>query len=291
MMMREQLLEQLLQLLSRLLRDGDLDDAQVEAIFHYWRNQPMPALARVLPLALEQGVGPLQEDDDNDPALFFWLGVGGGAAVYRRARIDAANKVQDEHAAMSAQLADDFAAGRISLADWQEAQRRLNAGALAAMASLGNPRGTVQLQQRLAAIEQEQAAYLQRFADQLSARQLAALMPGDDDTRRGGLLLLLEWGGGYIARRAASYSGAARGVFFEAMESSGTGTNGAGWVVRYEARDDDRTCSRCLDAQGYYLPGHGPMPGEVCYGGGACRCERMSVYDPAMYAQLIGSGL
>lgn len=281
------LLEQLLQLLSRLLADGDIDDAQVEAIFHYWRGRPAAELARVLPLALEQGVGPLREDDDKDPALLFWLLVGGGDAVSRRARINAATRVQDEHARLSVELADEFAAGRVSVADWQDRQRKLNAGALAAMAALGNSRGTVALQERVTRSEQEQAAYLQRFADQVSGGKLTAPLLDGQIIGNGALLLWAAWTAAYLARRAASYSGAGRGVFFAAMESDGDGT-GPGWIVRYDAVDDSSTCSACLDAQGYYLPGDGPMPGDVCYGGGACRCERVPVYDPVIYAQLTG---
>lgn len=280
------MLDQLLQLLERLLADGDITEAQAEAIYRYWQAQPPGELARILPLALSAGVGPLRDQErDKYTALLLAYAAADGVTT-RRARIAAANRVQDAHAEQSAQLVRDFEARRVSLAEWQSRQRLLNASALAALSTLGSLRGTAALQRRIAEIERQQAAYLQRFADQLSAGRLAAAV--EDDDRRGVLALWAAWGAAYLARRAASYSGVGRGVFFAALEGSGAEA-GPGWVIRYEARDDDRTCSRCADAQGYYLPGDGPMPGEICYGGGACRCERIAVYDPAMYAQLTGA--
>ena len=83
------------------------------------------------------------------------------------------------------------------------------------------------------------------------------------------------------------YSGGGRALFFEAWETS-AGYE-AGWVVRYEAVDDSATCSPCRLAEGYYLPGDGPYPGEVCLGGGACRCARWPVFDETLYRQLGGT--
>lgn len=279
------MLDQLLQLLERLLADGDITEAQAESIYRYWQAKPPDELARVLPLALAVGVGPLSDQERDEYASLLLTYAAADRAQSRRARITAANRVQEVHAELSAQLARDFEARRIPLTEWQSRQRMLNASALAALSTLGSPRGTAALQRRIAEIERQQAAYLQRFADQLSAGRLAAAV--EDDDRRSVLALWAAWGAAYLARRAASYSGVGRGVFFEALEGSGAEV-GPGWVIRYEARDDDRTCSRCADAQGYYLPGDGPMPGEICYGGGWCRCERIAVYDPAMYAQLTG---
>jgi len=284
-------LEQLAELLARLVGDKTITEEQAKAIIAYWRDRPADELAALLPLMLAEGVGPRQEDDDLPP----WLPV----ALLAERLLPRANRrrmiddLQDRHAEQMAWLAVDLEAGRITVAEWQRQARAVNAKLLAFAARLGGG-GTVQMQQYVARVEQEQAAYLQRFADQLAARKLAEAMPDDDDTRKALLAALLTMGAGYIARRAASYSGAARGVFFRSLESGATGPMGGsrdGWVVAYCVNHDERLCSACLDAEGYYLPGDGPYPGEVCYGGGACRCERMSVYDPVVYAQLTGGAL
>ena len=272
-------LEQLVQLLARLVTDGDISEAQAAAILAYWRTRPSAELARVLPLALADGVGVL-EDDDDAPWLPVLLLVGGGYAERTR-RLDA---LQDAHAAEVARLADELDAGRLTVAQWQAATRRANAALLDAARALAGGRVTVQMQRYMARVEREQAAYLQRFADGVSARALVAAAPAAGGAARA-LPVLLAWTAAYIARRAASYSGRARGVFFAAQEAGAA--LGPGWVVHYQARDDGSTCSPCRDADGYYLPGQGPLPGEICYGGGACRCVRVPVYDPARYAQLL----
>lgn len=276
-------LEGLADLLARLVADGDIDEEQAAAIITYWRERPADELAALLPLPLADGVGPRQEDDD-EPA---WLPVALLAErllppAQKRAVLD---DLQDRHANKMARLAADLESGRITVAEWQRQVRAGNAALLSFAAQLGGG-ATVQLQQRLETTEQEQAAYLQRFADGLALRSLAAAMPDDDDTRAAILAVLLAWGTAYIARRSASYSGAARGLFFRSLEGEG----GRGYVVFYRVNHDESLCSACLGAEGYYLPGDGPMPGEVCYGGGACRCWRETVYDPVLYAQLAGAG-
>jgi hypothetical protein len=276
-------LEELVQLLARLVADGEISEAQAAAILGYWQDRPQAELRAVLPLALAQGVGPLVDDD----AAPLWPPVlparaTAASAAARRRLLD---RAQDEHAAKMAWLCADLEAGRITVSEWQTAARRANAALLDFAVRLGGGPDTAALRQRVADIEREQAAYLQRFADGVSVRRLAAPVAQDDDDKP----LLVPWALAYLARRLASYSGAGRGAFFVGLE--GGAEMGPGWVVHYEARDDERTCSACRGAEGYYLPGQGPMPGDVCFGGGACRCVRVAVYDPARYAQLIGVGV
>jgi len=282
-------------LLARLVADGDITEKQAADIIAYWRDRPAAELAALLPLPLAEGVGARRASSDDDQLVFFLIAVAGvgpnARAAQRRAGAD---RVQDAHAALSESLANELTAGRLPVARWQAAQRALNAHTLSVMAATGSPRMTADLQQRIAATEQEQAAYLQRFADQLAARKLAEALPEDDDQREGLLRALVAMGAAYIARRAASYSGAARGVFFRALESGDVGPMGggrSGWVIAYRVNHDESLCSACLDAEGYYLPGDGPMPGEVCLGGGQCRCWREDVYDPVLWAQLAGVGV
>lgn len=87
----------------------------------------------------------------------------------------------------------------------------------------------------------------------------------------------------YLANRGTQYRGSAYAAWFIGNESVG---QGEGWVSEYVARDDNRTCSSCISVQGFYLVGTGPYPGDVCLGGGACRCERRLVYNLEAYRQL-----
>lgn len=271
------MIENLVQLLTRLVYDGWITDAQAAAIMLYWRDRQDAELAALLSMPIEEGIGPRPADDDDAPP---WLPL---LSLPRspQARTAVMDAYQDAHAERMAQLTADLEAGRLTVAEWQAGARRANAELLDAARSLGGQM-TVATLRRVEEIEREQAAYLQRFADQLAALRLYRAMPAArrDATGPG----LAEWTAAYIAHRLASYSGAARGLFFAASE--GGAAYGPGWIVRYIARDDDRTCSACYDAQGYYLPGEGPMPGDVCYGGGACRCRREAIYDPARYAAL-----
>ena len=44
-------------------------------------------------------------------------------------------------------------------------------------------------------------------------------------------------------------------------------------------------CSPCSAARGYYPLSSGPYPGQICLGGGACRCERVVIYAPEIARQ------
>lgn len=277
-----QAFDQLIDLLTRLIADGELTEKQAAAILEYWRDRPTAELLAVLPLVLEVGVGALVEDDDDPPWLPPLLLLGAGSAERTR-RMD---RLQDDHADEMARLVTELEAARMTVSQWQAAARKANATLLDAAVTLSGGRMTAALQQRMIEIEHEQAAYLQRFADELSLRKLAAPMP--EDGRRKALLLLMAWSAAYLANRAASYSGAGRGLFFAGLESGGA-ESGPGWVIHYQINHDERLCSGCADAEGYYLPGQGPMPGDVCLGGGFCRCERVPMFDEAMYRRLGGA--
>lgn len=277
------MIAQLVDLLARLVTDGELTEEQAASILAYWRGRPEAELARVLPLAVTEGVGAL--DDDDAPPFFPIILLYGG--MNHTERVRRMNVLQDAHAAQMRRLTEDLEAGRLTVAQWQAATRQANAQLLDAAASLGSRRLTVRARQAIAETEREQAAYLQRFADGVSVRRLAAPLADV-----GGAAPLALWTAAYIAQRATSYSGAARGAFFASVETDAeAGNMGAGWVVQYLAVHDGMTCSACGDAEGYYLPGDGPMPGEVCYGGGACRCVRVPVYDPARWSGLMGVGV
>lgn len=120
-----------------------------------------------------------------------------------------------------------------------------------------------------------QAAYLQSFADQMMAQRIL------DETE-----LMAEFTTKNVKQRARQYAGSGYASFYRVSEQGME----PGVVIEYFARDDGGTCSPCLEAQerGPYLPGEGPMPGDVCLGRGHCRCEREPVLDMAAYLSLGG---
>ena len=172
--MNELALEQLVQLLARLVADGDITEVQAGRILAYWQDRPQAELAAVLPLALAQGVGPLQADDDAAPWLPFLLL---SRSATRAERVRLLNVAQDAHAAEMVRLVGELEARRLTVAEWQAAARRVNAQLLQRARLLGGDT-PLQAQAALAEIERTQAAYLQRFADQLGAHAGSQFVAG-----------------------------------------------------------------------------------------------------------------
>ncbi|MBP8291766.1 MAG: hypothetical protein KAX65_03265 [Caldilineaceae bacterium] len=135
-------------------------------------------------------------------------------------------------------------------------------------AGLGRSLTAAELGQLEAVLEQ-QAGYLLRFASDAGHR-LALGNPLSE---------------GYLTQRSRMYGGQAWSLWHQGNEA---GEDQPGWVSQYLAQDDAGTCSPCSAAQGYYLPGTGPWPGEICDGGSNCRCERFLVYAPEIYRNLGG---
>jgi hypothetical protein len=277
----------LIDLLAQLTADGEITEEQAAGILLNW--QTLTGLETILPLPMAEGIR--EEEIDDDMILAILIAVLGARArgarrpadiyarlapQYRRPVID---MIQDYHATQAGDLAEDLAAGRLSIEDWQRRVRTLNQSVTRAMAELGAGRDLRGMRDRLTAIQRTQAAYLQRFAEQIAARRLIAANPQLFPTGAAGLTV------NQIAARVRLYTGAGRALFFEGAEQDRQGD--AGWVIRYEARDDPDTCSPCSAAEGYYLPGEGPYPGDVCLGAGNCRCVRFAVFAPDVYARLI----
>lgn len=135
-------------------------------------------------------------------------------------------------------------------------------------AGLGRNLTAAELTQLEVVLEQ-QGGYLLRFAGDVSHR-LGLGNPLSED---------------YLAMRSRLYGGRAWGLWHQGNEA---GEDQLGWVSEYVAVDDMGTCSPCSAAQGYYLPGTGPWPGEICEGGSNCRCDRVLVYAPEIYRSLGG---
>ena len=297
--------ERLITLLAQLVADGVLTLEQATEIGARWRE--IDNLDDVLSMPVTDGVTgkPRPQDEDDDDRLILLLLLAAFATAYRpvtvagrqqlatelatmgaHARIGTLNALQDAHAAAARQLAARLISGDLSVADWQAALLSLNRRTTTGAAILGAGGDlSPAMLTRLEAINTEQAAYLQRFSDELAGRMLAGQMPEDVAAALG---LPGEWSEGYIGHRAELYSGASRAAYFEAYQTDGEEFE-AGTFVRYWAVDDNSTCFDCSEAQGVYLLGSNPYPGSICAGGSNCRCWLEYFYDPVLYHQLGGT--
>lgn len=200
------------------------------------------------------------------------------AASTRAGRLALAERIQDQFEEEIADLTQRLAAGRINLATWQQAAGDLIDRNLIAQTMAGSRSAALTTAQigRLGTLIEQERAFLSRFADTIATRQA----------------LGRPLSAGAMIHRARSYAGTGRGEYFRAEEEAATqaGEEGEGIVIDYVSNDDDRTCGPCLDADGGspYLPGQGPYPGQICLGGGACRCSRIPRYDPEAWAWLMG---
>ena len=203
------------------------------------------------------------------------LGFSNGPAPWMpNQRYRALNTLEAAFLAQVRDLAGGLLDGTYTLGQWQRETAVLlrSHHLMLAQAARGRYRlSRAELTAVRDAVRIEQA-FLSRFADQLAYRR----MNGSDWTSAG------------LVERLRLYLGNPRGTFYREVETSmvDDGYYGAGWVVYYEALDDPATCSPCHEAQGYYLPGEGPMPGQVCQGRSRCRCKRRLRYRPDIYESL-----
>ena len=279
--------QELAELLARLVMDGEITEEQATALYLAVMDDGTIA-DEALPLPPYIGIAEQQPPDDDDILKILAVMTGLSVIALRNIgdtqRTNAADTLQDWHTAEAGALADLLGDRRISVAEFQRRLRELNNQHNAAQIALGA--GDKRGQMAASAAQQAalQAAYLQRFADEAAGRLIAeaAGLPGSRP----------PFSAAYLAERAAQYGGIGRALYFQSYEALGIqhlGDGSApGIVVRYVARDDARTCSPCHRAQGYYLPGQGPYPGQICVGRHHCRCRRIVVYDPVKYFELIG---
>lgn len=268
----EALISQLIDLFARLVTDGSVTEAEAIRII----ADTSPArLALLLPLA--PGAPAASASDpfggEDEIAAVSDHEIAGAWQITgwtQSQRIALSDRLGDRHEAQTAANAARLADGQITLAQWQERQQEINSDHTRAQSIAGADTAARLSETAIRQVIQEQAAYLQRFADETAGRLIAG-----DDLQLAGLIA-----------RASLYAGAGAALFWQLYEQHRI-TRVAGWIIYYTARDDDRTCAACSSAEGYYLPNRGPYPGAVCYGHGRCRCRRIASYDAARYAELL----
>ncbi len=282
--------ENLIRLLADLVADGTITEEQAAGILLF--AQELSGAETMIPLP---SAAPRPLDDDDEAMILALLAAATGLATVtsyadlrrlsRARRTNAADALADWHQDQAADIARSLRAGNVRT--FQQAAGSLNRIHAAAQAALGARGLPPALRQSLTTADAESGAYLSRFVDGAGLREIVSRMQPALVAALGLGAVAAQWGSDYLANRLAMYGAAGRAGFFEAAEEYDEEGAGPGWVVEYIAQDDDRTCSPCSDAQGYYLPGDGPYPGQICLGRHRCRCRRVPVYDPEIYATLI----
>lgn len=180
--------------------------------------------------------------------------------------------LQKDFEKQSAALAESVASGKLSVGRWQRNMADAVSNHTIRQAALGRGKShtKAEVQRTLVPKVQADLAYLQRFADEIALREAM----GNPMSAKA------------IAARAGLYAGTGRAEWFAQNESAAAIR--PGMVVRYRARDDNGTCRPCRKAEGYYLPGTGPLPGAICEGRSRCRCTRQLVENQTMYDRLTG---
>ena len=178
--------------------------------------------------------------------------------------------LRDDYEAEARRLAEAQGKGKMRVADWQAAlwaAVTLHTLAQAMSGAGGRLDGGL-----LALIRGDlatQGGYLSRFADVVAR----------------GVMLGARLSVAQIAARSVQYAAMGWAWHFKARPDPGRG-----WVEDYISKDDNATCTPCLEAEegGPYLVGEGPYPADICDGGGNCRCERVARYDMDAWRELTG---
>lgn len=220
-----------------------------------------------LPLPFEQAS---RKGDDNTLLLLFLSLIphpnqqsGRITLNNRRGKRDRARSMSEERIiALSVALSE----GEITISEWQREMMVIVGGSITAQWMIGY--GRLDGQSPMGDEIGTQYQFLYRYASELHVLNELGRQRSEE----------------YIAHRSLSYLGAAWAAWFVGNESLG---GGDGYVSQYIAKDDRSTCNPCRSAVGYYRLGQGPLPGQICLGGGACRCERIMIYAPEIARNLV----
>lgn len=215
----------------------------------------------------------IKEEDDRGASLLLlallgWRRRRDNVRPRLSSRIAARNRLRDVFAEAIDKHATQLASGEKSVGEWHS-QLNSYIGAMSAAQYLA---GNGRYQDAPSSTIDAQREYLYRFAAEQHARKEIGKPYSEQ----------------YTFSRSLMYGGSIWGAWFRGNESIDPG---AGWVAQYIPRDDGRTCRQCRSARGYYLLSSGPHPGELCLGGGLCRCDRIIIFSPEIYAKLTGQGV
>lgn len=254
--------EEFVDLLTLLVERGDIteDEAQI-LLTAFVAGELFPSL---LPLPPAQATAPVDEDHALELALLLLTLLGDERWEYLR------DSIRDGAEANVVRLAATLANSG-DVRTWHEEMIRLITAYQYSMEAAGLRSLPSQIDEQGIG---ERRAGLLRWLYLFAGASMAAHY------------LDRPYTAAYLANRSRNYLAAGWASFFRNQEL--TVGNDYGLVVDYVARDDGGTCRPCSQAaaDGPYLPGEGPYPGEVCDGGGNCRCYREIRYDPDAYARL-----
>lgn len=249
--------EEAVSLLARFrnheLRDADLSQPLSEAVRSLKEPKDTKKSLAGLLLILKR-----QYPDATDPEEILDLSY--------KQRIRIREQLQDHFISKGTALASLYALNR-NTAGWQREFTNSIYDNLIQQSSVGHGRILTKQETRtLSGIIGVQTAFSSRFADEVSARALL----GTYYTSEG------------MSARSTLYAGQGRAEWYKGSEAELED----GYVVDYLAMGD--ACAPCAGAaaDSPYLPEEGPMPGEICRGGGRCRCDRQLRFDPAEAARL-----
>ena len=221
---------------------------------------------------------PLTREEERQILLTGFLAITGGAylnEVRKRLRAQR-NKpgrfvVVEFYEENLEPLAGIFSRSDPEINRWHESMARVVMDNAHAMAEAGIGRRLFEHEhERITRGVRSQLGYLERFADEVAFRKLIG-RPMSEKA---------------IFDRSRQYGGFAIGQFYRFAESLFAGV--VGYVARYIPKDDNGTCAPCHEAGQitFFLPGTGPMPGEICVAKGKCRCERKIEFNIVEYDKL-----
>jgi hypothetical protein len=210
-----------------------------------------------------------RKDDDHWLAawvlLLLLLGARAINGLTPAQQLRARTLLRDKFNNDAVRLAAAITSGAITLDEWQAGMRLASGDYARQMAVAGA--GTlpnVDVQESVNTALQGQEPFLAGFSEAIGAGDLSAPQ---------------------IAARSKLYGG----VGWAAIWIAAASVQPDFTIVHYVARDDDRTCVPCMDAERgspYRADSNYPTPGSVCLGGGYCRCELHFVVDRAIWESL-----
>lgn len=262
--------QEFVRLVAMLVRRGNITAEEGAELIAYYDAQQIDPNAVPLPIA-----DAVEEADQRDIIILLtWVAASAGtASLYQRQRAR-------DRARLEAEQAVDQLARKLSQSGdinaWHQGMKAVVENYTRSQAVIGYGQALDPYLSELTTLYTRQSLqFLYLFAGAAMARQL----------------LGKPYSSPYYAARSRHYLKRGWEMYFRGAEEAIRGEEG--WVIDYIAQDDYRTCGPCSTASynSPYLPGTGPYPGDVCRGGGYCRCERRRRWSPEEAAELRGTSV